>query len=209
MTMELSPRNSVRLVRAVARIRRAHTRTTDLRTALAIACTAAEAVDDLVTPGTADRIATGIYSALCANPPNRDLASVLGDVLWAELAKWCEIPMTEWTPEERVVIDHLRVARTHLVELRAWLSAMTAPTPAEIERPVSTSLRFAVWAARVLPVGSRDQYREIFESELHELAASGCSWWAQVACAVRVLVRAPALRRALKAKAAPVGERRW
>jgi hypothetical protein len=59
----------------------------------------------------------------------------------------------------------------------------------------------------VLPEGDRAHHRELFTSELYDLAQS--SRRAQLAYAVRVLVRAPHLRRALRVPAPPVREQAW
>jgi len=73
-------------------------------------------------------------------------------------------------------------------------------------RRSKASRRLADWATRILPVADRPEYAELFHAELHDLAESGCGRRAQIAYALRVLVRAPWLRRELSA---PVRERSW
>ncbi|EME60141.1 hypothetical protein [Amycolatopsis decaplanina] len=79
---------------------------------------------------------------------------------------------------------------------------------AEPEKAVrsATSRRLTDWAARILPAADRLEYTELFHAELHDLAESGCGGRAQITYALRVLVRAPWLRRELSA---PVQERSW
>lgn len=69
-----------------------------------------------------------------------------------------------------------------------------------------TSRRLTDWAARMLPAADRREYTELFHAELYDLANSGCGRRAQIAYALRVLVRAPWLRRELSA---PMRERSW
>ncbi|MFD0686025.1 hypothetical protein [Actinomadura fibrosa] len=61
----------------------------------------------------------------------------------------------------------------------------------------STAVRAAGWAVRMLPSADRPRYAEEFRSELWELAAADAGRWRQVRHAVRLLVRAPLLRREL------------
>ncbi|MFI5559280.1 hypothetical protein ACIA2T_08380 [Amycolatopsis japonica] len=70
----------------------------------------------------------------------------------------------------------------------------------------ATSRRLTDWAARILPAVDRPEYTELFHAELHDLAESGSGSRTQIAYALRVLVRAPWLRRELSA---PVRERSW
>jgi hypothetical protein len=64
---------------------------------------------------------------------------------------------------------------------------------------LEVSGRLTAWAARLLPVADRPVYGELFRSELFDLAQAGSGRRAQVGYAIRVLVRAPLLRRALRA----------
>lgn len=58
------------------------------------------------------------------------------------------------------------------------------------------------WVTRMLPRPDRSYYRELYRSELAELAQGPRPWWAQVAYAVQVSLRVLALRRILRAPAA-------
>jgi hypothetical protein len=78
-----------------------------------------------------------------------------------------------------------------------------------VVRPSSMSRRLAVCALRFLPVELRLDYEERFQSELFELAQSGTGRWRQVVHSLRVLVRAPSLRWALRRSASPVRRRSW
>ncbi len=84
-------------------------------------------------------------------------------------------------------------------------SASTAPRPREPRRSAISS-RLTDWAARMLPDADRAEYTEMFHSELHDLAVSGSDRRTQIAYSVRVLLRAPSLRRELRA---PARERSW
>lgn len=72
---------------------------------------------------------------------------------------------------------------------------------------VRVSLRLASCAVWLLPAAYQADYEELFESELFDIAVAGNGWWSQVAYSVRVLARAPMLRRALRASAPPMRER--
>ncbi len=78
--------------------------------------------------------------------------------------------------------------------------------PAPSVRPSTLSDRLLTVTARILPAIERPEYEELFRSELFDLALSGSGRWAQLAYALRVLVRAPLLRRELRA---PARERSW
>jgi hypothetical protein len=71
------------------------------------------------------------------------------------------------------------------------------------------SRRLTAWAVYVLPAADQAHYRELFASELYDLALAGCSWRAQLAYAVHVLVRAVPLRWELRAEAPAVREPTW
>lgn len=60
--------------------------------------------------------------------------------------------------------------------------------------PSAMSRRLTTWAARILPAPDRPVYDELFRAELVDLASRR----AQLGHAVRVLVRAPLLRRELR-----------
>jgi hypothetical protein len=72
--------------------------------------------------------------------------------------------------------------------------------------PTSTSVRVANLAVRLLPWDERERYLAEYLSELDELAQDLVSRRAQLRYALRLLVHAPALRRALRA---PVKEKWW
>jgi hypothetical protein len=55
----------------------------------------------------------------------------------------------------------------------------------------------------------RGEFEEEFRSELYEVAAGGVGWWGQVRHCLRVLVRAPLLRRELLTPVPSVRERPW
>ena len=61
-------------------------------------------------------------------------------------------------------------------------------------------------AVAVLPAAERDRYLEEYRSELYDLTADGASRRARVMWSIRVLVRAPLLRRELRK---PQQERAW
>ncbi|WIX75385.1 hypothetical protein QRX50_28125 [Amycolatopsis carbonis] len=103
------------------------------------------------------------------------------------------------------VVDQLDAARADVVTVlsdhglgsrrprwHGW--AGPAASPAQV---IAFSRVAATCAAALLPAGSRAEYAELFMSELHDLAESRSSRWAQVRYACRVLLRAPRLRRAL------------
>lgn len=87
------------------------------------------------------------------------------------------------------------------------LEIQIPPVQPEETVPVHTAVsRLTAWAARILPIVDRPEYAELFRSELYDLAQSGSGRWAQLAYAIRVLIRAPMLRRELHA---PARERSW
>ena len=96
-------------------------------------------------------------------------------------------------------------ASARAVDLVHYLEAVDDQLTGNV-RPSKVSRQLAVWAARVLPAADRPEYAEVFQSELFELANSGSTRRAQFAYAIRVLVRAPLLRRELRA---PAKERSW
>ncbi len=73
------------------------------------------------------------------------------------------------------------------------------PQPAPLN---PAARRLADIAARVLPAAHRARYRDEYRSELHDIAATGASWWQQVAYAVRLLDRSWELRYELRRSAA-------
>jgi hypothetical protein len=91
---------------------------------------------------------------------------------------------------------------------RRWSDLQTVPVQEVGRRSfhLAVSRRLTAWAARILPVADRSEYEELFGSELYELAQSDGGRRAQLAYALRVLVRAPLLRRELRA---PARERSW
>lgn len=109
--------------------------------------------------------------------------------------------------------DELFQARQAVVAGRAPLRGMlteTALSLADIDvRTSAVSHWLAASASRLLPAGFRRDYEELFQAELVELAHSGVGRWRQVTHALRVLVRMPSLRWALRAEAAPRQERSW
>ena len=71
--------------------------------------------------------------------------------------------------------------------------------------PLSRAL--AQCAVRLLPLSDQALYRDIFTSELHELAQGRRSRRVQIAYVVRILLRSPWLRRELRAPASPHRQR--
>jgi hypothetical protein len=64
--------------------------------------------------------------------------------------------------------------------------------------PWGVAVRLIGWLVRVLPVGDRAVYREVFESELFDLAQTARPRRAQFAYAVWSAVGVVSLRRALR-----------
>jgi hypothetical protein len=97
---------------------------------------------------------------------------------------------------ERICAD----ART-LSEVVAHL-ALASAEPEEVVapkgRPVLVAGKLANAAVRVLPAGHRSRYHAEYQSELHELAATGTARWRQVVYALRLLDRAWVLRAELR-----------
>jgi len=92
---------------------------------------------------------------------------------------------------------------------RRWRDLEFQVRPAEPVEAVpghAAVSRLTAWAARLLPPADQPDYEELFRSELYDLAQSGSGRWAQLAYAIRVLIRAPQLRRELRA---PARERSW
>ncbi|MEO6091013.1 MAG: hypothetical protein ABIQ18_48710 [Umezawaea sp.] len=71
------------------------------------------------------------------------------------------------------------------------------PSYLELEPEVPAS-RSVTWllgrAAGLLPGADRERYLDEYRSELYELAAAGVPGRTRIACAVRILLRAPLLR---------------
>lgn len=72
-----------------------------------------------------------------------------------------------------------------------------------------TSRQLTECAVTLLPVIERAEYGELFRSDLVELAGSQCGRWAQLWHSLRVLIRVPSLRLALREHANPARERSW
>lgn len=144
------------------------------------------------------------------------------------LADHCERELTLAQPGARAeqLRAEVHVARFRQVEARANLGRARAVvarmTPARgtltqvalslddvAVRRSAVSHWLAASASRLLPAGCRRDYEELFQAELVELAHSGVGRWRQVAHSLRVLVRVPSLRWALRAEAAPRRERSW
>lgn len=64
--------------------------------------------------------------------------------------------------------------------------------------PWRAALRVTGWVARVLPVADQQVYREVFASELFDLAQTAHPRRAQLTYAIQVVVRVLALRHALR-----------
>ncbi|MFE0025412.1 hypothetical protein [Amycolatopsis sp. NPDC059021] len=78
----------------------------------------------------------------------------------------------------------------------------TQPPPPPARRPIARGPQRAIsWASRILPPADRERYFDEYLSELDELAQSAHPHRAQLMYAFRLLVRIPALRIALRAKA--------
>lgn len=115
----------------------------------------------------------------------------------------------------RGVRDNDRVRARYLARVLASGGARAAELVREVEtsrgptdgvRLSVVSCRLTRWSTRVLPVVYRPEYAELFRSELYDLVLTGSGRSAQISHALRVLVRAPLLRRELRALAR---ERSW
>lgn len=94
----------------------------------------------------------------------------------------------------------------HQLELAAAkvasLAGIFAEAEREVARPLRVSQQLANFAARLLPWEERERYLNEYLSELDELAQDdSVSRRAQLCYALRLLVRTPALRLALRAPA--------
>lgn len=83
-----------------------------------------------------------------------------------------------------------------------------ADTPVEVRR-AGVAHRLIDLTVRFLPAAKHAEYDELFRSELFDLAQGGCGRWALLRHALRVLVRAPQLRCALRGRGSPAKERSW
>jgi hypothetical protein len=96
----------------------------------------------------------------------------------------------------------------HTAELQATKRKKKKKRSARPMRPVMPLSRaLAQCAVRVLPLSEQALYRDIFTSELHELAQDRWPHHAQIAYVVRILLRSPLLRRELRAPAPPHRQR--
>jgi hypothetical protein len=108
---------------------------------------------------------------------------------------------------ERRVESDLACARDLARDVQKWLrhrldTKPAAPlTPSTTTHVAKTSRQLTKWAVRVLPAENRAEYAEHFSADLVHLAHERTSWLAQVRHSARVLVRAPWLRRELRAPA--------
>lgn len=75
--------------------------------------------------------------------------------------------------------------------------------------PWGVAVRVTGWLVRVLPVGDRVMYREVYESELFDLAQTARPRRAQFAYAVRSTVGVVSLRRALRTPAPQPRRQSW
>lgn len=106
-------------------------------------------------------------------------------------------------------LDHARAVVAAMVPLRGTLTEVALSLGDVEVRRSAVSHWLATSASRLLPAGFRRDYEELFQAELFELAQGGLGRWRQVAHSLRVLVRVPSLRWALRAEAAPRRERSW
>ncbi len=81
---------------------------------------------------------------------------------------------------------------------------MASGTPRAETMPARWVARWVSGASAIVPVRERALYREVFDTELRELAATRASRWAQLVYALNLTVRMWSLRQAL---ASPAPER--
>ena len=86
------------------------------------------------------------------------------------------------------------IASEHSRQLQRSL-LRTATSQGQMTR---TSYRLMQFAVRILPIEYQADYSELFQSELLDMADCGKRWRHQVQHALRILVRAPQLRLALR-----------
>lgn len=96
-------------------------------------------------------------------------------------------------------------AEARAADLVRYLETLDDQVTGDVQ-PSKMSRQLTAWAVRMLPAADRPKYTEMFRSELFDLARCGSGRRAQLAHAIRVLVRAPLLRRELRA---PARERSW
>jgi hypothetical protein len=97
-----------------------------------------------------------------------------------------------------------------LVVVQDLVGSGTSSEPDQVWRPAGRwSVLMAGWAVRLLPPGDRQHYRELYGSELAELAQGRQARRAQAAYVVRVVLRTLALRRVLRAPAPAIRQRNW
>jgi hypothetical protein len=116
---------------------------------------------------------------------------------------------------ERSVESDLACARDLARDVQKRLRHRPSAMPSAPLRPsttthvAKTSRQLTKWAVWVLPAEHQTEYAEHFSADLVHLAHERASWLPQVRHSVRVLVRAPWLRRELRAPTPELKKRTW